>query len=829
MRNIFFFGVIILILSSCNEPKSDIQYYPITNHWEFLQEGDSLWKPATIPGTVQTDLLKLGEIPHPFIGNNEDSIQWISEKNWLYKTSFTVPKTSLKKEKHLLEFEGLDTYAHIFLNDSLIGKTHNAFRGWEFDISSIIKVNNELKIKFFSVDSIETKAENALAYTLPESPRVFTRKPQYQYGWDWGPRIKTMGITNVITLTSYSNFRCKDVYLNTHNITDSIAHITAELTIQSQKEENIKVTIHNKNTQEQYQETLSIQPSKTQYQIPFSIKNPKRWWTHNLGEPFLYDIDITIELNDKPHTSFSKKLGIRTVELITEKDSIGESFYFKLNGKPVYMKGANYIPQNVFLPEVNQDKYLQLINDVVDTNMNMLRVWGGGVYENNFFYQLCDANGVLVWQDFMFACAMYPGDDAFLENVKQEAIENVKRLRQHPSIALWCGNNENSEGWHRWGWKDGKTENQKQEIWNGYYAVFNHILPQVVDSLHPSVSYWESSPKFGRGDKRYQFEGDAHDWWVWHDGYPFEHFEGEVPRFMSEFGFQSFPSYEAIQYFTEQDRIDLNHPSFANHQKHSRGFSLIKEYMERDFPVPIKGADYVYMSQLVQAYGMTKGIYAHRRAKPYNMGTLYWQLNDCWPAVSWSSIDGLDNWKAFHYQAKKAFENIILSTYQKENEVEVFIVNDTFTEINDTLKVSHQDFNGNTFFKEVIAYNSPINSSKIAYIFDITKKEYEKENSFLKLTYGDAQYFHYFSKPKNLSLENKPIDLEITQNQKGYLIRLTSKTLQKNVFLHSKEKGIWTDNYFDLLPGISKEIQFKTSAKNKPNIQYKTLNQFVQD
>jgi beta-mannosidase len=818
-----------LLVLSCKQPKKDLEYNYLLNNWKFSQEGDSIWKPASIPGTVQTDLLNISEIPHPFIGTNEDSIQWISKKNWSYKTPVSVTEETLLKSKHFLRFEGLDTYADIYLNDQFLLKTNNAFRSWEVDVSDVLKLENELKIIFNSTDSIEKTEAEKLDYELPESPRVFTRKPQYQYGWDWGPTVKTMGITKDIALVSYDKIRFKSVFLKTNSISEAKAEISAELIIHTQVQEEVIVQITNNDTQEIFESIITVIPEKQEYKVPFSIKNPKLWWTHNLGNPYLYNIDVELLNKGFQKTSFTKKLGIRSIELVTDKDSIGERFYFKLNDKPVYMKGANYIPQNIFLPEVDQRNYVKLINDVVDSNMNMLRVWGGGVYEDNFFYQLCDAKGILVWQDFMFACAMYPGDELFLENVKQEAIENVKRLRQHPSIALWCGNNENSEGWHRWGWKDDKTKVQQQKIWKGYDAVFNQILPQVVDSLHSSVAYWESSPKFGRGDKRYQFEGDAHDWWVWHDSYPFEHFEEKVPRFMSEFGFQSFPSYETIQYFSEEDSIDINHPSFNNRQKHARGFSLIKEYMELDFPVPVNGDDYVYMSQVLQAYGMTKGIYAHRRTKPYNMGTLYWQLNDCWPAVSWSSIDGLGNWKALQYQAKKAFENVIISTTQTEKNVAIYIVNDTFSEVKNTLVVSHLDFDGNPFYKEEIAFNSPINSSEIAFNYDISNREFVKENSFLKLTYGDAESYHYFLKPKNLNLKNQPIDIEIKQNNEGFSIRLISKTLQKNVFLYSKTKGTFSDNFFDVLANVPIEIQFKTTVKTKPRILLKTLNQFIKN
>src|SRR5690606_5938965 len=410
----------------------------------------------------------------------------------------------------------------------------------------------------------------------------------------------TIGIWKNLSLINYNVARLKDVFLETKSISDSLAEIVAKFEIETVKEEEITLQITNKNTSETFTSTFKTKAGESDYQIPFNIKNPKLWWTYNLGEPFLYEIQVELIHNKNVLETYSKKLGVRSIELITEKDSKGETFYFKLNGNPVYMKGANYVPQQMLEAQIDQEKYVRLIDDVVAANMNMLRVWGGGIYEDNYFYQLCDAKGILVWQDFMFACAMYPGDAEFLENVKQEAIENIKRLRGHPSLALWCGNNENSEGWQRWGWQDGKTEAQKQEIWKNYYAVFNHILPRAVDSLNPNINYWESSPKYGRGDKRYQLEGDAHDWWVWHDGYPFEHFEEEVPRFMSEFGFQSFPSVETIKYATERDSVLFNAPLFANHQKHARGFEIIEDYMARDFPIPKNADDYVYMSQLLQ-------------------------------------------------------------------------------------------------------------------------------------------------------------------------------------------------------------------------------------
>ncbi|WGF93540.1 beta-mannosidase [Aequorivita marisscotiae] len=845
-KHYYTFFIIIFTFLSCEEKPNKILL--LHEDWQFSEVEKIKWQPANVPGTVQADLLRLGEIPDPFLKNNEDSIQWVSSKNWQYKKQFSVSEEILKRTKHFLKFEGLDTYAEVFLNDSLILSTNNAFRSWEVDVSDALKAKNKLLVDFKSPDSIEKAEAKKLNYKLPEGNRVFTRKPQYQYGWDWAPTIKTMGIWRNVSLESYDIARLKDVFLQTKSISDSLAEIVAKFEIETLKAVEITLRITNKNTSETISSTFKTKAGESEFQMPFSIKNPKLWWTHNLGDSFLYDIEIELLHNKNVLETYSKNLGIRTIELVTEKDSIGESFYFKLNGKPVYMKGANYVPQQMLDAKIDREKYTQLIGDAVSANMNMLRIWGGGIYEDDYFYNLCDEKGILIWQDFMFACAMYPGDAEFLENAKQEAIENVKRLRNHPSIALWCGNNENNEGWHRWGWQEGKTEAQKQEIWDSYYALFNHILPRVVDSLSPKISYWESSPKFGRGDKRYQFQGDAHDWWVWHDGYPFEHFEKKVPRFMSEFGFQSFPSPETVKYATGRDSVFKNDPLFANHQKHVRGFKIIEEYMARDFPVPQNAEDYMYVSQLLQARGITMGIHAHRRAKPYNMGTLYWQLNDCWPAISWSSIDYLGNWKALHYKAKKAFENVLISTEEKKDTLNIFVVNDSFKTIKDSLVLKLLNFDGEVIHKKQLAIESPENSSKIVYSLPLETLKFDRDFSVLKINFGKSEYLNYFVKPKDLKLKKEEIEIEVccsversrdlslpsnskvldcarTDNNLCFSVTLVSKTLQKNVFLEADEKGKFDDNFFDLLPNEPKTILFSTESKTPPKLKLKTLNQ----
>jgi len=816
--------LLILVCLSCQSKHDVPETIELHSNWEFKKVPDSVWKPATVPGNVHSDLLENELIKDPFIGNNEHDLQWISETDWEYKTSFSIDKKILQKKHIELNFEGLDTYASVFLNDSLILKTNNAFREYQVHVKSQLKDNNELRIVFENTSKYEEQEKAKLNYTLPEGNRIFTRKAQFQYGWDWGPKLNTLGIWRPITLNAWNDSKIEDIYIKQKELTNS----KAKLQIQLQN----KTLLNNELVYNVYvNDSLVVQQSEINNQkseINFEIKNPKPWWPHNLGDPYLYDIKVVVRKDQTILDSISTKIGLRTIELVTEKDSIGESFYFKVNDVPVYAKGANYIPQNSMQNKVTDAHYEKLLDDVVAANMNMLRVWGGGIYENDIFYDLCDEKGILVWQDFMFAGAMYPGDKDYLENVQQEAIDNVKRLRNHASIALWCGNNENSEGWHKWGWQDVRSESEKDEIWNNYLKVFDSILPNTVASL-TTTNYWETSPKFGRGNPNYEFEGDAHDWWVWHDTYPFEHLEEHVPRFMSEFGFQSFPSYEVINYINQSDSLEITSGGFKNHQKHVRGFQLIEEYMQRDFPPdgsgPTKAEDYMYMSQLLQAYGITKGLEAQRRVKPKNMGTLYWQLNDCWPSVSWSSIDFFGNWKALHYKAKKSFENVLVSSKTEDNVLKTFVINDNLEAVTDTLHLKLIDFSG----KELWSFSKDITASKSSseLMHEQNLEGIDKRNAILVSNFNNTTTTHYLAKPKDLKLKRAEITKEITKTSSGFSITLSSTTLQKDVFLFTKNKGHFSDNFFDLLPNEAVEIEFETEAETLNDLKIKTLNDFI--
>ena len=813
-------SIIFFMVVSCHKKEDVPVLMPIHNQWQFKQENDTVWRSAIVPGNVHSDLLKNQLIENPFIKDNALKLQWISDSNWEYRTSFKIDKKTLQKHHIELSFKGLDTYASIYLNDSLIVKTNNAFREFNIDVKTILRAENELHIFFEKTITYEEKEKSKLSYSLPEGNRIFTRKPQFQYGWDWGPELNTFGIWKPVELKAWNDFKIEDVFIKQMKLNDSVADLYAEINFRSDqdRELNYKVYIN---------DSLSVEndfnTSWDSLGIAFQIKNPKWWWPHNLGTPYLYNIKVIVRDNKSILDSISIKKGLRTITLVHEEDTIGESFYFKVNGVPVFAKGANYIPQNSMQNHVTDKHYKKLLEDVVNANMNMLRVWGGGLYEDDLFYDLCDEKGILIWQDFMFACAMYPGDEAFLKNVEAEAEQQVKRLRNHSAIALWCGNNESSEGWHRWGWQIDRDEDEKEEIWRNYLKIFDSILPNTVTRFS-ETDYWESSPKYGRGNPKYEFEGDAHDWWIWHDAYPFEHLEEHVPRFMSEFGFQSFPSYEVIKYINQNDSIEIASKTFKTHQKHARGFQLIKDYMQRDFPIPKHAEDYIYVSQLLQAYGICKGIEAQRRAKPYNMGTLYWQLNDCWPVISWSSIDFLGNWKALHYKAKQSFADVLVSSKISRDTLKTYLVNDQLKDYSGELEIKVIDFFGNVIQNITESIQIEPNSSEIKHELDLNALRADKRKIAVVQRFRNQKKITYLVKPKALKLEPQTIQKSITKTRSGFEITLRAKSLQKDVFLFCNEKGHFSDNYFDLLPNETRVIEFHTNSLVLDDLKIKTLN-----
>jgi len=516
---------------------------------------------------------------------------------------------------------------------------------------------------------------------------------------------------------------------------------------------------------------------------------------------------------------------------------MGSSFYFKVNGKSVFIKGANYIPQDIFLNRVSDTDYKRIINDVKRSNMNMLRVWGGGIYEKDIFYQLCDENGIMIWQDFMFAGSMYPGDLTFKTSVSIEAIQQVIRLRNHSSIALWCGNNEVSEGWHNWGWQKqmSYSEEDSLNIWQDYIDLFQSILPVIVQS-NSTINYWESSPQYGRGNPLSINNGDSHYWGVWHDAEPFENFNSNVGRFMSEYGFQSYPDIRTIASFADSSMWSTDAKVMLAHQKHSRGNKLIKQYMKSTYgTIPEEFEDFIYLSQLTQAYGIEMAIKAHRRNKPYCMGTLYWQLNDCWPAISWSGIDYYGNWKPMQYSVKKNYEKIAISAIRNNDSLDIYIISDLEEEVACYLNISKTDFYKTKAIGKSRKINIQASSSKKYTSIAINNIDSLHNAFYIEVANGNNQIYNneivFLSKPKNIILppENYSLDTIVKNNE--IHIRIKSKVLMKNIWVEVKDMKIdnFSENNFDLMPGETKEIQAKIldGILNKPIISIKSLNRII--
>lgn len=803
IRSIKYLIIVSLFLASCQK-KQPIKELLIDN-WQFREQGGE-WLSASVPGSVHLDLYDNQIIEDPFYRANEKNQQWIEEKTWEYRSNFSLDEDFLKRNNIQLKLSGIDTYADVYLNDSLITTCNNFFVQQSIQLTSALKGENELRFIFHPTVAIAKQKAMEAPYTLPGEERVYVRKPQFHFGWDWGPRLIGCGITEEVRLIASNTPQISDYYVQTVSIKDSTAFMSLELAIDDLEEKYYTI--------EFLGEKYPVKESNIQ--IDFGIENPELWWPSAYGEQNFNTLQLSLlDEEGKLIDQLNSTYAIRSIDLVQEEDDLGKGFKFQVNGKDVYAKGANWIPLDFFHTRVDSQQYRKALQDVVNANMNMLRVWGGGLYEDDYFYHLCDSLGILVWQDFMFACAMYPGDKAYLEFVELEATQQIKRLRKHPSIALWCGNNENSEGWHRWGWQADRSEEERNSIWSDYQALFNELLPNLVDSLS-TIDYWESSPQYGRGNPKHQFTGDAHYWGVWHDAEPFENFDKKVPRFMSEYGFQSFPEIDAIDLYALEEDFDLNSEVMKVHQKHPRGNQLIQEYILRDYKEPIDFESFVYLSQIVQAEGMRIGMEAHRRARPYNMGTLYWQFNDCWPVASWSSRDYYGNWKALHYAAKRAYEDLLISTAQTEDSISIYLINENSEEQDYDLLIEHVDYEGNLLGSQADLISVHTESSEL--IYTLSRDSYQYIDSLENRSYLDIQVLqngdvharklHHFVKTKNMDLPYTGISYKVEKDSMGFVLEIFSDAFIKDLKINSLHDGRFEDNYFDLPANEHRRIRF---------------------
>ena len=807
--------------------------------WKFRQARLTNWYPATVPGVVHTDLLQNKIIEDPFFRLNERGLQWIDKEDWVYETCFTLAADMMRKENMELVFEGLDTYADVYLNDECILKADNMFRRWSIPVRQYIREeNNILKVYFHSPVKIDVPKWDALSYQYPASNdqsengglfnkkiSIFARKAGYHYGWDWGPRLVTSGIWRPVYIRAWSDLRINDVFIEQKEVGAGRAVIAGHVELDADKDmDGVLVTITDEATGRVLGEwQADLKRGTNRVTVDFVLHKPKLWWSNGLGEPFLYRFRTDIIAGGELLDSKTERVGIRSLKVVHQPDKDGHTFYIELNGRPVFAKGANYIPSDNFLPRVTPENYKRTILDAAGVNMNMLRVWGGGIYENDVFYDLCDEHGIMIWQDFMFACSMYPAEGALLDNIHQEAVDNVKRLRNHACIALWCGNNECQDAWLGWGWKR-EIERQNKEyadkIWAQYRQQYHVTLPGVVREYAPGTFYWPSSPFAFEGEMSGTTDGDRHYWSVWHGKAPISDYDSEKSRFFSEYGFQSFPEFDSVKrYAPYPEDWDIRSEVMMSHQRggdHANG--LIETYLLNEYKKPRDFRAFLYMNHVLQGDAIKTAIESHRRQMPYNMGTLFWQHNDCWPVASWASRDYYGRWKAQHYYVRKAYDDILISSVVEGDDLIVYAVSDRLENTSGRLQLQVCQFDGTVVHHWDKSVGISGNDSRVCFSAPLAKllEGADRGTVYVRVDYTDksGRVYHNnycLSKQKDMDYPKVDLQTEVHSIEGGYEVMVSSDKFARAVCLSvADNESVYSDNYFDVQPKSSVQVQVRT-------------------
>lgn len=826
----------------------------ICTGWMFRQVNIGEWLPASVPGTVHTDLLANGKIPEPFYSMNEKELQWIDKLDWEYRTVFDAGDFAAMSHVDVV-FDGLDTYAEVYLNGKLILKNDNMFVGHRVDVSSILSPHdNELRIIFKSpvVEGLQLRSEYGIQLSANQDnssigglgdavTAPYNRKAQYHWGWDWGPRFVTSGIWRPVYLDGWNEARLSDHYLRTAGIGNGKASMEAEIGVEADSPGEYEVEIF-MDDKKMAEDKICLHAGNNVIREDFIVKSPKLWYPNGQGQAYLYDVKIVLKKDGIAIDTDTMKTGIRTVSLVHREDPDGRGcgFAFEVNGNELFAKGANWIPADSFLPDITYARMESLLSDAVEANMNMIRVWGGGIYEDDRFYDICDSLGILVWQDFAFACSNLPGNEEFLENVKKEAEYNVVRLRNHPSLALFCGNNEIESMWKPWngvmqkGMKGKYSESEIKILDKAYKDIFHSILPEAVKKYASSTSYWHSTPSPGEGvvwgSVPSTDYGDVHNWQNWHGSKPFEYFDYVPSRFVSEFGFQSFPELATVKSYAEDEDHDIYSPVMSAHQRGKGGNERIKYYIDLYYHMPDDFEDMLYLSQIMQADGVCYGIRSYRRNMPWCMGALYWQLNDCWPVASWSSIDYYGRKKALHYAVEKAFENVLVSPYLHNDTLDLYVVSDLRKDVVGTMDLILMDFDGNILKKKSFSSKARAFSSELVRTMDINGilSGIDRKNVVLKCSFtykdGMSEVLQYFDYVKNLELSKPEITFDVADAGDNRLaVTVVSDRLAKNIAIYlDGEAGKFSDNYFDLLPNERRTIEIETELSAEEALEHLT-------
>lgn len=793
------------------------------------------WVDVDVPGDVHVAIMNAGWIEDPFYDQNEDDVAWMEDKEWWYRVQFDGPAEPPQSgERDRLICHGLDTFATLYLNGEVIGASQNMFREATFDLSGALRYGepNTLAIRF-DPPLQRTTADVALSAVEPwgrNHERIYMRKAQFGYGWDWGPRLPTIGIWRPVELRRERLAALRGVHFHTLHLTPNHDQAIVAVKVEADRfasnaplEARIRLTTPDGSATARYRLLLEDDEATAH----LTIKAPVLWWTHDLGDPALYTLDVSLVAEDEVLDAQQDRVGIRTITLdqSVDTDEPGTRFFrFVLNGVSIFAKGANWIPADSFVGAIPPERYATFLSAARDANMNMLRVWGGGIYEHDAFYARCDALGLLVWQDFMFACAPYPQDlPDFVAEVEAEARYQVRRLRSHPCLALWCGNNENQ--WLHDLHHFFDAENRAPGV-----LFYHEVLPDVVAALDGSVPYWPGSP-YGGNDHNSQVDGDRHNWNVWHggsdrrfgdqprqdfspEGVSFLRYAEDDGRFISEFGMHAAPVLETLRRVIPEDQLYHHSPSMDHHNKDNpknKGDHL----MAGSTGLPETLDEYIDFSMMAQAEGLKFGIEHFRRRKPHCSGTLFWQLNDCWPVLSWSVLDYYGFGKAGYYYTKRVFAPVLASFKETDTGLELWITNDTLAQVVETAVVRLATFNGEVLVEETLGFNAPANSSVRVKLW--ASDELPGGPDCYVAVQQDALFpenRHFFAPIKDLQRDPAEVlaefdygsdnTLQVTLSATGYALMVNLQVPDENTR--------YSDNFFELQPGQSRTIKVSNEA-----------------
>jgi beta-mannosidase len=824
--------------------------------WQFKATDEARWMDAVVPGVVQSDLLRVGRLKDPYYLDQELDAQWVEKKEWEYRRRFRVSREFLRHDAIRLDFRGLDTIAEVYLNERLLAKTENMHRRHEFDVKPLLRAGeNEIRVVFRSI--LEWNRSR-----IEADPRVlwcrsgeltdcrkgnvfFARKEGSDFGWDWGLRLLSSGIWRPVRLAAWDTARIGDLLVQSDLSRPRHARLKVSAEIERFRPGplQLEIVVDLEGQPVTSARATLVGDRSTQ---ALSIENPRLWWPSGWGEHPLYDVTATLRSGGRVVHSQRLKIGLRTVEIAREKDARGESFGIRVNGQLLFAKGANWIPADALPDRLTEDHYRRLLDACVKANMNMIRLWGGGLYEADVLYDFCDENGLLIWHDFMFAVGPYIANEAYLESVRAEVKDVVRRLRHHASIALWCGNNESEsnmaggQGWMR---------RYPTATWAEYDKIFHETIPQTAKEHDPDRPYWPSSPHhpLDRAKEKPDWEtssGNAHSYGVWGDGLPFSAFDGMGQyRFMAEFGYQALPDIETIRAITApEDRyfpsyVIEHHENSGNGKTNDLGTTRIARHLAAIFGMPSGLEDWVYLSQLLQAEGIRRGVEALRRGHPRSTGALYWQLNDNWPVISWSSIDYHGRWKALHYLARRFFSPVLVSGVVEDSadpidlgqraKVQIWGTSDRLGETTATLKWSLGRFDGTEAKRGGQEVTLPANRSTL-----LTELDFENEvgeaagrQTYRKQSYQNRrQHFlsywlvqgerelssnvSFFVPPKYLGLQPPGLRVSARKMEDRWVVNVTAERFAAFVHVGLDEGyALFSDNDFHLLPGETRRIE----------------------